>query len=77
MRHVRYFIAFLVKKVMSYCLSRDHRDMVISIFYVDYDSAGAGQLLPLSMVFGLHYNGVFICFLDVKNDHQTHLISLY
>lgn len=48
---------------MTHSFSQDLRVVVISIFYVDYDSAGAGELYFLSMVFCLDYDCVFFCFL--------------
>lgn len=57
--------------------------MVISIFYVDYDGAGTGKLYLFSTIFGLHYNGVFLCFLigikeqSLQSYYQTYLTWPY
>lgn len=50
------------RRMEAHSLSYDLREVIVSIFHIDYDSAGAGEGV-LAVIFGLHLDGVFLCFL--------------
>lgn len=51
----------------AHSLSCNDRKVIVFIFYIDYDGAGAGVLMWFPTIFGLHQNGVFLCFLEGWN----------